>query len=69
MESSNICTRMASFLPPPRECCVTADDPSTPDGVLSECVIRLPGSPFVFDVPSEFNDMILYFTLLLLLLI
>lgn len=52
IESSSICTRTASFLPPPM---LTSVAPSTPDGVLSECVIRLPGRPF--DVwPSEFSD-------------
>lgn len=52
-ESSSICTRMASFFDP--RPAVDAD-PSTPDGVLIECVIRLPdveacdGAIFVFVV-------------------
>lgn len=53
IESSSICTRTASFLPPPM---LTSVAPSTPDGVLSECVIRLAGNPFEV-WPSEFSDM------------
>lgn len=57
IESSSICTRTASFFPPPRECDVDVD-PSTPDGVLNECVIRLLGCPL--EGPSEFRDIALF---------
>lgn len=39
MESSSIWTRMANFFEPRFS---VSDDPLTPDGVLNECVIRLP---------------------------
>lgn len=55
IESSSIWTRTASFLPPPREWWLAEVDPSTPDGVLSECVMRLLGWPF--EAPNEFRDM------------
>lgn len=61
-ESSSICTRIANFLPP----WLTPDaEPSTPDGVLNECVIRLPPTfPLFFDVavgPTESNDILVLF--------
>lgn len=55
MESSSIWTRTASFLPP-RELWLVDVDPSTPEGVLSEWVMRLLGI-VPFDGPIEFNDM------------
>lgn len=61
IESSSICTRTANFFPPPREWWDVDVDPSTPDGVLNECVIRLFGCPL--EAPSEFRDIALLFSI------
>lgn len=55
-ESSSICIRIASFLPP--RWWGVDGVPSTPDGVLKECVIREPG--IVFVGPIESKDIFVY---------
>lgn len=57
-ESSSICTRIASFLPPRL---LVEAVPSTPDGVLSECVIRPIPDPVPVPGPIESNDILMSF--------